>query len=95
MEQLKKRGYPLASKCPFCGKAEERLEHLLIHCLKIWGIWSVLSTLLGGDWACPSTVNGLFTGWNSSSMGKKENSLEDSPFMSPLVYLEGVKHNSL
>ena len=34
MEQLNKRGYPLASKCPFCSEAEETLEHLLIYVLK-------------------------------------------------------------
>ena len=31
MEQLKKRGFQLASGCPFCGKGEETLDHTLIH----------------------------------------------------------------
>ena len=35
--QLKKRGFHLVSKCPFCGKEEEELEHILIHCPLIWG----------------------------------------------------------
>ena len=35
--QLKRRGFQLASKCPFCGKKEEELEHILIHCRPIWG----------------------------------------------------------
>ena len=29
---LKKRGYHLASICPFCGREKEELEHILIHC---------------------------------------------------------------
>ena len=33
--QLKKRGFHLASKCPFCGREEEELEHILIHCPSI------------------------------------------------------------
>ena len=28
MDQLKKRGFSLASRCVFCGKDEESLEHL-------------------------------------------------------------------
>ena len=35
--QLKKRGYHLASRCPFYGREEEVLEHILIHCPSIWG----------------------------------------------------------
>ena len=35
MDQLKKRGFQLASRCPPCQKAEESINHLLIHCLGI------------------------------------------------------------
>ena len=33
--QLKKRGFHLARKCPFCGMKKEELEHILIHCPSI------------------------------------------------------------
>ena len=33
--QLKRRGFNLASKCSLCGKKEEKLEHILIHCPSI------------------------------------------------------------
>ena len=42
MIQLKKRGYSFASRCPLCGLEEEVLEHLFIHCLKIWCLWKAL-----------------------------------------------------
>ena len=29
---LTKRGFQMASTCPLCGKANEELKHLLIHC---------------------------------------------------------------
>ena len=31
MEQLKKRGFQLASRCPLCGNAEKDLNHFLLH----------------------------------------------------------------
>ena len=34
---LKRRGFHLANKCPVCGRKEEELEHILIHCPSIWG----------------------------------------------------------
>ena len=45
INQLKKRGYSMASRCPFCGEVEEAFEHLLIHCPKIWCMWSALFPL--------------------------------------------------
>ena len=38
MNQLKKRGLSLASRCPLCKEVEEAIEHLLIHYPKIWSM---------------------------------------------------------
>ena len=43
MEQLKKRGFLLASRCPLCGKVEWNLNQHLVHCPRIWDLWLVLS----------------------------------------------------
>ena len=48
MDQLKKGGFQMASRCPLCGKAEEVLDHLLIHCPSIWGLWFGLISLFQG-----------------------------------------------
>ena len=32
LDQLKRRGIPLANKCFFCEEDEETIDHLLIHC---------------------------------------------------------------
>ena len=48
MDQLKKRGFSLVSRCAFCGKDEEFLEHLLIHCPKVWCMWTAIFSLSGG-----------------------------------------------
>ena len=51
MDQLKKRRFQLASRCPLCQKVEESINHLLIHCSSIWGLWTSLISLIGVDWA--------------------------------------------
>ena len=45
-EHLKKRGFQLASRCPLCGKAEENLNQLLIHCPSVWSLWEGLIYVL-------------------------------------------------
>ena len=72
MNQLQKRGFSLASRCPLCKEAEETMEHLLIHCPKIWSMWTILFNLSGGGWVCPFLVNDLILGWPSLPWGKKE-----------------------
>ena len=46
MDQLKKRGFSLASKCPFYEKAEEVMEYIFIHCPMIWSLWIALVSVL-------------------------------------------------
>ena len=48
MDQLKKRDFSLANRCPFCGQTEEVLEHLFIHCPQIWDLWITLFSLSEG-----------------------------------------------
>ena len=58
--QLKKRGFHLTSKCPFCEREEEELEHVLIHCPSIWGQWIDLLSTFGVSWAYPHLIKDLF-----------------------------------
>ena len=62
MDQLKKRGFSLASRCPFCGQTDKVLEHLFIHCPKIWKLWTTLFSLSEGGWVCPYMVKELLMG---------------------------------
>ena len=57
--QLKKRGFQLASKCLFCGREEEELEHILIHCPAIWGQWTDLLYAFEASWICPFLIKDL------------------------------------
>ena len=62
MQQLKKRGYQLASRYPFCRK-EEELDHILIYCPSIWDLWVNLISMLGVYWSCPYVVKDLIDNW--------------------------------
>ena len=42
MDQLKMRGLFLANRCLLCRKDGENIEHLLLHCPMVWGIWFFL-----------------------------------------------------
>ena len=70
--QLKKRGFSLASRCPFCGKAEEVMEHIFIHCPMIWRLWIALFVAHGDGWVSFLLVKDLIFGWDCLPSRKKE-----------------------
>ena len=65
MNQLQKRGFSLASRSPLCKEAKEAMEHLLIHCPKIWCMRTTHFNLTAGGWVCPFLVNNLILWWPS------------------------------
>ena len=48
------------------------MEHLFIHCPKIWGLWTTLFSLSEGEWVCPYLVKELIMGWVQLPLKKKE-----------------------
>ena len=72
MNQLKRRGFPLASRCPLCGESEEDLHHLLIHCSKVWELWSSLISCADIAWVCPYLAIDLLTGWKATLVKKPD-----------------------
>ena len=64
MNQLKNRGYQLASICPFCRKNDDSLDHILIHCLAICELWTTILSVTRISWACPYMVKDLFYAWS-------------------------------
>ena len=47
MDQLKMRGFFLANRCLLCRKDGENIEHLLLHCPMVCGIWFFLLMSIG------------------------------------------------
>ena len=80
MKQLKKRGYHLASICPFCGREEESLERLLVHCHNIWSIWADFFSVFGAFWTCPFRINDVLCSWVNFPIRKDDSVMEGSPY---------------
>ena len=74
MDQLKRRGFSLVSKCPLCRKDEENIEHPLLHSPMVWGIWSFLltSVVCGSCLGAPWLIKDWFSGWNNFLVRKSE-----------------------
>ena len=60
LDQLKRRGFSLANRCPLCGMNEENIEHLLIHCPEVWGPWTSIMATMGITWVPPYFVRDLW-----------------------------------
>ena len=75
MDQLKKRGFQLASRCPLCQKAEEGINNLLIHYSTVWGLWTALISFTRVDWARPFLVKDLMMSWTTFPIKKKARKL--------------------
>ena len=71
MEHVKKSGFQMASKCPLCGEAEEDLNHLLIHCLSVWGLWKGIISCPGLDWVYPLSPKDLMLEWTNFPIRKR------------------------
>ena len=62
MNQLKKRGRHLASRCSLCRKEEEKLDHLLL-CTKTQELWAVLFSIFRVNWVFPCFIRESLLGW--------------------------------
>ena len=67
----KKGFFQLANRCPLCQDAEESLDHFLIYCLAVWGLWATLISLPGMVWACPLLTKDLLLEWATFPIKKK------------------------
>ena len=45
LDQLKKKGWPLANKCYLCQRHKESIDHILLHCAKVRTLWTLFFSL--------------------------------------------------
>ena len=71
LDQLKKRGRTLTNRCFFCGKDEETIDHLLLHCFMARLLWDLLLAIFGVNWVFPKSIRETLLSWRGSFMGKR------------------------
>ena len=71
LDQLKRRGIPLANKCFLCEHVEETIDHLLIHCSRAKMLWDLLLSIIDSNWVFPLTVRQSLLAWQGAKVGRK------------------------
>ena len=71
MDQLKRRGWILPSRCFLCKVEEESTNHVLIHYPKVAMIWHLIFALFGVQWVMPNSIKETILSWSGSFVGKK------------------------
>ena len=71
LDQIKKRGRALANRCFLCGKDEETIDHLLLHCLVARLLWDLLLAIFGVYWVFPKSVSETLISWCGTCVGKR------------------------
>lgn len=56
LDILQKKGICLTNRCIMCGKANETVDHLLLHCSVAGYIWNSMAERIGLSWVFPRTV---------------------------------------
>ena len=80
LDQLKRRRFSLVNRCYLCGEAEENIDYLLIHCLKIRTLWSSLLTALDIAWVTPLMTKDVIISWNKILLRKDDHKISRATF---------------
>jgi hypothetical protein len=62
-DNLKRKGFVLASWCCMCKNTEETVDHLLIHCWFARQLWIFVFQSVGINWVLPHHVPEMLFGW--------------------------------
>ena len=79
LDRLQRRGWQLPNRCFLCGCEEEMINHILIHCTVVRGLWDIILVLCGVQWVFSESVKEVLCSWKGSFVGKKGKNCE-SPF---------------
>ena len=71
LDQLKRKGIPLANKCFFCEEDEETIDHLLIHCSRAKMFVGSFLAIVDSNWVFPQMVRQSLLAWLGANIGRK------------------------
>lgn len=70
--------------CPLCSLVEETSEHLFLHCLSSWHIWSIIMQWWQLVWVCPPSLADLASWWFGNSFRNLERYIWEVTFFATL-----------
>lgn len=73
--------------CAFCSNAVESVSHVLLHCPRLWRVWSALVSWWDMCWVVPCSIEALLQWWAGVKLKKKERKIWN---LVPLVMLWSV-----
>ena len=89
-DNLRLRRLVFVDWCIMCHHCGEMIDHLLLHREMAYWLWSFVFKSFGLSWVIPRSILDLLFGW-WNWLGKHVSDLELSPFVHPMVYLEGTE----
>ena len=91
LDKLQRKGWHLLNRCYLCGRDEESVHHILLHCPVVNHLWVIFLSLVGFSWVFPKMVKEALLSWKGSFIGKKKKKhVEISSTMHLLDNVEGA-----
>ncbi|OVA15095.1 Reverse transcriptase zinc-binding domain [Macleaya cordata] len=84
IDNLKKRGFILPNCCYLCGRNEETVAHIMLHCSFTSKVWNLLLPRTGWTWVPPPSVAALSFSW--SFKGPRGPGKDIWPFIPPALF---------
>ncbi|WMV12495.1 hypothetical protein MTR67_005880, partial [Solanum verrucosum] len=69
LDNVAKRGISLCNRCSLCGKANETVRHLFLHCNFTEQLWQIFLNLRGISWCMPSKIDETLFSWEMVGVG--------------------------
>ncbi|KAI8568450.1 hypothetical protein RHMOL_Rhmol02G0200400 [Rhododendron molle] len=81
-----------SSLCPLCSLVLETPQHLFLHCLFSWGVWSQILEWWRVQWVCPESLHNLLRWWMDNRFRNLEKRLWEATFFATLWSLWQVRN---
>lgn len=71
LDQFQRGGWLLANRYCLCKVEAQTIDHILLHCTKIWVFWQLFFTIVGISWVQSPMVKENLLRWYGYLVGKK------------------------
>ena len=71
IDQLKRRGWNMSTRCYLCKGEEEIINHPILFCKKATMLWSLLFSLFGAQWVLHFSIKRNLISWHRAFGSKR------------------------